>query len=375
MKFRRATLADADAIQSFIKGSYGNGAPYKGPARWLWQFVNCPFRPAGDEGPAVWIADDAGKVAGQTAVQDATLWLDGQPLEAGWIVDVMVDPAYRGQGLGHRIHDAILPDRAILITLTMALATRKIAERAGCITLGPTGQYARHHRLRAATVGRYLDFKAHERPDRARLLGLFRASLIGPALVAAAARTVAAVRGFGRPKAPLAGFRVEEVARFPDLVDTLWNAARPGYPAIFERSARFLNWRFCDVPDLVYRRFLLFDGAGTLRGTLVTRVTTGIELPAGVVVDAFARADDDAAHDALLALAERELAPHSDYLEAAGSSPAMVAALARAGYVRMRVMRPTVVVRDPALKARMAAMPDAWHFTKADHDWDQVHPA
>jgi len=33
------------------------------------------------------------------------------------------------------------------------------------------------------------------------------------------------------------------------------------------------------------------------------------------------------------------------------------------------------VVRDPALKARMAAMPDAWHFTKADHDWDQVHPA
>jgi len=45
-----------------------------------------------------------------------------------------------------------------------------------------------------------------------------------------------------------------------------------------------------------------------------------------------------------------------------------------AGFLRIRTLRPTVVCHDPALRAEVAAVAGGWHFSKADHDWDQVHP-
>ena len=52
----------------------------------------------------------------------------------------------------------------------------------------------------------------------------------------------------------------------------------------------------------------------------------------------------------------------------------MLAALKAAGYLNTRRLRPTIVRTDPELTARLARHIDDWHFTKGDHDWDQVHP-
>jgi hypothetical protein len=313
-------------------------------------------------------------VVGQIAVQDGHLRLGGAAFDVGWIVDVMVHPSFRGLGLSHRIHDAIMADREILVTLTMAPATRRVAERAGCVTLGATRSFIRPHRLNSTGVIRYLDHKVHGNAARARIVKPFIATRIGPAALATAARVLAGARRLFRPRQALSGFRTEEIDRFPDELDAFWNSAAQRFPAIFERSARFLNWRFCDSPGLSYQRFLLRDDAGSLRGYLVTRVTMQVELPAGVIVDMFAAPGDTQALDALLALADDALGSQAEYLEAAASTPDWQAALRRAGFIATRTMRPTVVATDPAVRARIAAMPDDWHFTKADHDWDQVHP-
>lgn len=111
-----------------------------------------------------------------------------------------------------------------------------------------------------------------------------------------------------------------------------------------------------------------------IRGYLVTRIGNPVELPLGVIADFFAPPDDMAALDALLALAHDVLAPDCEYLEAATSTLAYRAALARAGFIATRTMRPTVVCTDPALKTRVETSLAGWHFTKAGHDWDQVHP-
>lgn len=373
LEIRRAREADAAAIQAFIGRTYGDAAPYKGSDRWRWQFVDNPFRPSADAGPAVWIAVCRGEVVGQIAVQDGHLWMAGQLLPAGWIVDVMIRSDWRGQGLGHRIHAAVMAEREILVTLTMAMATRRIAERAGCITLGPTGQYILPHRLGGATVARFLRSKTIDRPSRRRPVAAFEATRLGPALAAATARGIARLlRLAGRVTASGSG-RIEEVDRFPTELDTLWQDNLRARFALFERSASFLNWRFADVPGLTYRRFLLRNGP-EIAGYLVIRRHAPAELPVGVIADLLARPGDGPALDSLIAHAVAVLGPETEYLEAAASSGDLRAALGRAGFLRTRQMHPTVVVADPAVRARMAAAPDGWHFTKADHDWDQVHP-
>ena len=271
---RRARAGDLDAIQRFVLRTYGDSAPFKNPDRWRWQYLDNPFRPARDTGsdPAVWIACAGDRVVGQIAVQDGSIRLEREDIPAGWIVDVMVDPEFRGQGLGHRIHDAVMQDRTVLVTLTMATATRRMAERAGCLTLGETRQCVAPLRMTGATVSRFLRHRGAGKRITP-LIRAFCATRIGPVLAALALRAVAP-----RPASvPDGAGEIEEVAAFGPELDTLWAETRDGLSPLFARDAAFLNWRFVDCPGLPYRRFVLRrDGA--VRGYLVTRMSDPAEV-------------------------------------------------------------------------------------------------
>ncbi|MEM9320441.1 MAG: GNAT family N-acetyltransferase [Pseudomonadota bacterium] len=371
---RRAAASDFPQIFDFIARTYGSGAAFKDAARLEWQFVRPAFRADQTVAPTLWLAEAGGRVVGTIGVQDSRLKLGSETIPAGWIVDVMVDPAWRGQGLGHKIHDAVMGERMTLVTLTMAPATRRIAEKAGALTLGPTWQFVKPAKLRGPTVSRYLTIKKATRPKLARWIALFIRSRIGPAAVAAAGRLAARIASIRHKRAALTGFDIEEVDWFPDSLDAFWASLKADFPAIFDRSAEALNWRFCQCPGLAYRRFVL-RGDGIVRGWLVVRVGVKEELPVGAVVDLLAAPDDQPALDALIALAQETLLPHCEFLEAAASTPAFVAAFKRAGFLQGRVMHPTVVCTSATIRARLEAAKDDWHFTKGDHDWDQVHPA
>jgi GNAT superfamily N-acetyltransferase len=64
-------------------------------------------------------------------VQEGNLQIDGEMYSAGWIVDVMILPSHRGLGLGHKLYDAVAEELPILVTLTMAEATRRSRSRRG----------------------------------------------------------------------------------------------------------------------------------------------------------------------------------------------------------------------------------------------------
>ncbi|SMY09298.1 GNAT family N-acetyltransferase [Flavimaricola marinus] len=371
---RRATAEDLPALLDFVGQTYGLGAPFKDAARHAWQFEDNPFRPASETAPTIWLAFDGRRVVGEIAVQDGMLWHEAGPVPAGWIVDVMVHPDYRGQGLSHRIHEAIMVERPVLVTLTMAPATRRVAERAGCLTLGPTRQFILPYRLSTRTVMRFLAYKAGAgSASRRAAIRLFNASRIAPMILAGASRLFGAWRRWRAPKLLPARLSIAEVDHFPNSLDALWAANRGLFPAVFERSVRFLNWRFTQAPGLDYRCFLLRRD-GSLVGYVVTRVGVKDELPLGVIVDVFADPRDHEALDALVAHACRVLRPSVEYIEAAASTPAWREALSRAGFIATKTMYPTVVCTDAELRDRLAQNPDGWHFTKADHDWDQVHP-
>jgi GNAT superfamily N-acetyltransferase len=374
LEIRRATSLDRPAISVFLNDAYGAAAASKTSARWRWQFCQAPGKPFGELAPSVWIACAGARVVGQIAVQDARAWFAGREIDAGWIVDVMVLPEFRGQGLGHRIHAAVVKERATVVTLTMAAATRRMAERAGCVTLGPTAQFIRPHALSGRTVSRYLSHKIASGTRYRRLFAFLRRVPGGPALLAALARlSVAVPRLLRRRSSCLSQYDVQEVSRFDAAYDRFWHALRPRFPAIHDRSGESLNWRFCDCPGLAYRKFILTRD-GSIRGIVITRVCEAVELPAGIIADMLCDPEDAGALDALIEQARSVLDPVSEYLEAAASTSQYRAALQRAGFRATRIMRPTVVCEDAELKAEIEKNAQGWHFSKGDHDWDQIHP-
>ena len=163
---RKASRSDRPAIARFIEDAYGTRAQYKATPRWTWQFIDNPFgRRRGDEVP-VWVAVDGDRVVGQVAVQTGLIQVDGKTFEAGWAVDIMILGSYRGAGIGHRLHDAVVDDVDILMALTMAQGSRQMAKKHGCVTLAEVHQLTRWVRLDPESVRRYLLLRTanHHRP-------------------------------------------------------------------------------------------------------------------------------------------------------------------------------------------------------------------
>jgi hypothetical protein len=374
---RRANVRDWEAIRRFIFEAYGKLAPYKDYARWNWQFVANPFRSSLSDEISVWIAEDEGRVVGQIAVQAAPIQIDRSEFCGGWIVDVMVLPAYRGQLLGHQLHAAVASEFPLLVTLTMAPAMRRIALRAGCLTLNSVQQYTKIIHLSGDTVRRYLLGRTAHRPLFRRLVQVactvFQLDRLGTMLVNASLY-INLDRFFNTNRLTSAkhtALEIVEVEFFDCELDGFWDQVRHEYPAISIRNARFLNWRYVSAPDLHYRRFIARKEDQCI-GYIVIRHTSAVELPAGVIVDFLTFRNDLEALRCLIGHAAGIFGDEVDFLDCATSVPAIGTILEKFGFFRTRTEHPTIVCRDPLLRSPIQGLQTEWFFTKGDQDWDQI---
>lgn len=371
---RRATLDDWPKIWEFLKDSYGELVQFKDKSRWDWQFVENPYaRNESDELPdSVWIALANDNVVGQIAIQKGELLISGTAHPAGWIVDVMVLPSHRGRKLGHEIHARCASSESILVTLTMAPATRRIAEKAGCITLRPVRQFSRWQRLDAESVRLYLLSRTMHRPKWYKLanfltrflhLHMVLPLLINPLLTARDKLKV------GTPRRDQ-DVVVQEKNVIDDEFDDLWEQNKGDYEVLFSRDSKFLSWRFKQCPVLDYRIFVARrDGKPT--GYVVLRRAQEKELSQGFIVDLFAPRRDSETIDSLIEFSIRYFGHAVAEVNCATSIPEIDAALRKRGFYVTRTMRPTCVCSDPMLRDTLES--SEWFLTKADHDWDQIH--
>lgn len=367
---RQARIDDWPLISSFITRCYGRSAAYKQEERWRWQFLDAPDADEAEGMVPVWIALNGGEVAGQIALQPARYWLEGAPHPAGWIVDVMIAPEHRGVGLGHRIHDAIKASGRVLFTLTMAEATRRIAEKAGCVTLNPVHQMVRVRRLSGRTVADATGPLFARRPNLRGIGRTFVGSRAATALVGGAASLASSVR-----RAMLSAVETADV-RPVERIDTaaadrVFARMTEILPALFDRSGAWCRWRFDEVPVLRYQRAALHRD-GEAQGFVVWRLPEPAELNFGTLTTLIADPRDEKGLLSLAAHAVRSMERQTEAIVAGASDPRFVNVLRRLGFVTVKRHHPTVVTEDRALAAAIAAQ--QWHFDKADHDWDQVHP-
>ncbi len=372
---RRATRSDRPAIATFIEEAYGPRARYKATPRWTWQFIHNPFGwREGDEVP-IWVAVDRDRVVGQIAVQTALLEVEGNTFEAGWAVDIMILRSHRGAGLAHRLHDAVASEIDVLMALTMADASRRLAERHGCLTLPDVNQLTRWVRLDAAGVRRYLLVRTayHRLAHVAAGIScrIFQLHRLVPHLVNPLLRLRDSVKRTGHGSGAAS---IVEVDRFGPEIDELWERTRGEYPVIFPRDAQFLNWRFVDCPEPTYRRFVARRD-GHVVGYVVLRRAEPVELPQGIIVDLYASRRDVQAFDALVRHSLAFFGNSVSAVDCGTSVAEYEAVLRKHGFFRTRTYNPTCVCRDKALRDRLAQLKNDWFFSKGDHDWDQIHVA
>jgi GNAT superfamily N-acetyltransferase len=372
---RRARLCEYPKIAAFIREAYQELAPFKARERWDWQFVLDPYTHSRDGHVPVWIAEDSGKVIGQIAVQEGTLEVDGISHSAGWIVDVMILPSHRGLGLGHRLYAAVAKEIPILITLTMAPATRRIAEGVGAIDLGEVKLYSRCTLLDERTVQRYFLARTayHPRINSAvRLLcrhfSVHRALARLGNLLLSLRNTVLRM-----PRARKETLIVE-THFFGSEIDLFWRRVSRDFPVAFTRESKFLNWRFCECPQMKYRCFIASRNGNTV-GYMVLRQTEPVELPLGVIVDLVAARQDHSTIEDLIAFALECFDGRVAAVECATSVPEFATILRSFGFHSIRTERPNGVVADGGIRKRLESDSRGWLFSKADHDWDQIHLA
>ena len=372
---RKACRSDRPAIARFIEDAYGERAQYKAAPRWTWQFIDNPFgRRIGEEVP-VWVAVDGDRVVGQIAVQNARLQVEGQTFEAGWAVDIMILRSHRGTGIGHRLHDAVANDVDILMALTMAQASRRMAERQGHVALAEVHQLTRWVRLDAGSVRRYLLLRTsyHRWAHVAARLScnIFQFHRLFPHLVNPSLR----LRDFlKRSRKSRDNTSIVEVDFFGSDIDDLWARTGGDYPVIFPRDAQFLNWRFVDCPEPTYRRFVAERG-GRVVGYVVLRHAEPVELPQGIIVDLYAARHDVQTIDELVRHSLAFFGNNVSSVDCGTSVVEFEAVLRKHGFFRTRAHHPTCVCRDSGLRDRLAQLRNDWFFSKGDHDWDQIHIA
>jgi len=373
VSIRRALLSDYPRIAAFIREAYEESAPFKERERWEWQFVNNPYLGSEDGRVPVWIAEVPGKVVGQIAVQAGAIEIDGVTHPAGWIVDVMILPAYRGLGLGHRLYTAVAAECPILVTLTMAEATRRMAERLGAVDLGEVKLYSRLIHLDGRTVQRYLQTRTTYHPRIRMAANMLCRYFFIHRILAGAGNILLSLRNtlVGRPWARN-GTHVIPTDRFGPEIDLLWQRVQADFPVAFTREGKFLNWRFCECPQMRYRLFTAFRDGKTV-GYMVLRESEPVELPHGIIVDLVAARQDRSTVEDLVAFALEFFGERVAGVDCATSIPEFGDILRRFGFQSIRTERPNCVTADPAVQERLEKSSTDWLFSKADHDWDQIH--
>ena len=340
------------------------GYPYKAdPAYFDWMFAGNPLGPSLDT-YALLLADD-GTIIGQIGTMRDRLRIDGQWVDALWIVDLVIDEAFRG-GLGARqLFKRAMGSARIVMATGVASRILPIYRSLGWQCLTPVR--ARYHVLRP---GRLLALASTtETPpemSKATRLALAGADRVMP--LAARART-GVQRVVGGPR------RVEIVARLDAFFDDDIARIVEACGITEYRSAALLNWKFVERPVGKHRVLALRSDSGRLRGLMVLKwmerpsITRWLE-----IADYLVHPDDAAAFRMLVRQAESTAAADRlDFVRFRLAHPAHVALLRPPTWVdhtRPSVDDVFVFTKEPTLLSAVTSSP--WHLTSLASDRNET---
>ncbi|MEK7541933.1 MAG: GNAT family N-acetyltransferase [Patescibacteria group bacterium] len=243
------TWEQKDALRAFYERVYRLDHPLTNDAFLEWFLRDTPYHDG--QGLSCKIACDGDAIVGNYNYIPVRIWAGEEVIRGRWAANLVVDPAYRKQGIASRLIEALASETDVAVDIGASAIAEGILQKRGWTHLGILRRY----------VG-VLD------PTGASLLAEDH-SLAG--------RCVLREERSRETPTPA----VETVERFSDDVDAFWRTYRRGIRYAVERDQQFLRWRYCAHPFFRYTLFQIKDGGGRLAGISVVRMeeVKGLERP------------------------------------------------------------------------------------------------
>jgi hypothetical protein len=275
----------------------------------------------------------------------------GREIEIHYSHDLLADPACRGVGLGKKL-------------------VRAVADAAPSVAGGlwMTGAcYALHQRVGWKPVKPFrtqrLVLRATEALRR-RIGSPWLAGLIGP--------PISAWLWLGRRRLPQATLPVTEISRFDDGIDRLFERVAGSFGVIAERKQSYLNWKYADSPNVMYRRLLIGD-PGEPDGYVVTRADRrGRRFVGGLIVDFLADPARPEVFESCIAAAVKGLREEgAAVVDVLTTHPPFREILRRAGFVSARLEQTFVITgHEEDFPGEDLLDNSKWYLTLGESDGD-----
>jgi hypothetical protein len=339
-------VSDRAEVLDFLREVFPAHRAAQKIAQWTWQYESSPF--TSEDGPAVNFIRVGGKLVGLSAGTRLRMWMGGIECFGESRNDWIVHPDFRKQNLWRRAKALKATESPILFGWSQrgpALYTRfkwvgdPVRPLIRILDAGPLlAHFARSGILASVGTGVSHSMRIFTQPSR---------------------RNSTVVR----------------LDRFDERADALWERARHPSGAMIVREHRYLNWRYCERPDVPY--FLYGAGRGAeLEGFLVARVTTWRGMRWGYLVDFLAPENSPGILSSLIAAALDELRS----LGAAGVATFATdrtarRALFRSGFLPLPQRNPVHFIRFIRSEQTELAkfVPFApWYVTMGDGDFEML---
>jgi len=314
--------------------------------RWRWQYLE---NPANADGPEIWVARDGDTLLGQYASMPVRLWWGDREVRSSWGMDVFVNAAARGRGVGALLFTTWSDHVEVALGLGLTPSSYGLFQKLRYDDVGPVPFFQKVMDARAVAERR-----------------------LGPTVGPMAAPLLRAALGALAPdRAPAAtGVEVRPVEAFGAEYDALWERARASYTMCARRDRAYLNWKYVACPHREYQR-VEARRAGALVGYAVSRHEDYRGTRLGWVIDVFSETADTGAQDALVgAVLDGFREAGVVRAQAFSMNTALAGALRRRGFlatpspmqfcVRAHVGGPELL-RDTS----------RWHVTFGDSDMDR----
>ncbi|HRP72956.1 MAG TPA: hypothetical protein PK743_10015 [Luteimonas sp.] len=229
---------DRELILGLWRGNLGQDA--RMARKYDWFYRECPF---GAPLTLLLRHEDSGEWVGVASAGPRPMWMDGQRVTAGMLVDLAVRPEHRSLGPALMLQMALMEAGLRRFDLLYGFPNPRAAAVFKRVGYAPLGELVRHARVlqHAGYAGRKL-----------------------PALLAAPAGalldTVDRVRLWGRA----GGLRAYWQANADESLAALWSPAAAGPGPIAVRDLDFLRWRIDASPLLEARYLVVRDRSGAV---------------------------------------------------------------------------------------------------------------
>ncbi len=225
MLIKQLELTEKDELLNFLRTAYADNPRMSDVSFWDWHFLENPHVAANNL--PIWIAKDGDEIVGQLAATPVKLKVGDEEKSAIWILDLIVRPDYRKQGLAKKL----VAKAEAFCPLRLGINTAEQHSTALLESLGwkMFGKIPRYNKL-------LYPGEALREISRVKLLRGFANAVFAPL----------------RPRSNQELFKNNNLRiteKFDSSFDLLWRESSAQWTCAVRRDAASLTWQYKNQPD------------------------------------------------------------------------------------------------------------------------------